>query len=1056
MKKLDTEILNKLVGIKWLQDGRSHEGTDCVGLMELYFKASGIEALAPRISDFTPEKQEEILKKIVEVNTIVPLEGLQAEDVIVFKIDEELHVGLYLGYGRMLHAKKDGKSRISRLTPTWEKYFLFGIREKDGKIYIPPAGPPAVVAVALVIADYAAASFIAGGLIALSLTTIGCLIGTAMIGYSIGLAIQARQSSKSGGSSSSPRYQFGELSTTSSNQYPVPVLYGQARLAGNIVFQNPVEGGEQIDMLIVLCEGEIDSISDVRINGEAIGNFPGCSYHAFTGTSTQNVQTVTGLDLDGVQYRNVAMLHVHLETSDKLKGGRPNMTCICRGRKVQTWNGTAWSSVRTYSDNPAACIRDYLLLKPQVGGCGYLLNDIDGMSFGEVYDYCVELVSDGLGAQEARYAVSYVIDQKRAASDNLTEIMVGFAGALIRSGSKLKLLVAKTQSSVASFDEDDITDLKIVQKGLDQKVNRFGIEYFDPTQDDARILAWGSEDKVDQDERGLVEQTLTIPSINRKTQASRLSNQYFYELKLCPLSIEFTTSLNAIGQEIGDVIDITHSLMGWTNKQFIIQRIEEDERDVYKITAQEYNPTIYNDRFGATIQAFDYGTPPNPYAPVGEVSSVAVSESLYYLHRDGTVGSDILVSYLPPSDDSKIFLSHYQIELKKGSEDFKVVGTTTNTQFTVFAVEDEQTYKVKVRTVSINGIISDGFISSDLTVLGKLNPPSNVTGFDVTQEGNFLRFSWDAVTDADLARYVIRKGPEWNAGQVIAERTDTTEFMYPVGEVGNVTFMIKAVDTSGNESPSPAMDQIVITPPPEMNFINDFDLWSRDLKYRLSNLELVYTNDFDQGYVRPALCLKTDISWEDREAQGLTWEAQEAGGGLALNGLTKTSGFFEMVDPIDILTVFEFKVIIDADLRNVTGGSLEVQLSYSSDGITYSAFAPIDAFTTYTGRYIKFKFILSTTNALHHLYFFGCRLYINAPITRLSWFRDVAIPVLGKTIIFGTGYNYPPRVTVTIVNGIIGMPIVSNKTTTQCDIKVYDRNGAAVGTAEVDIDVKGY
>ena len=1056
MKKLDTEILNKLVGIKWLQDGRSHEGTDCVGLMELYFKASGIEALAPKISDFTPEKQEEILKKIVEVNTIVPLEGLQAEDVIVFKIDEELHVGLYLGYGRMLHAKKDGKSRISRLTPSWEKYFLFGIREKDGKIYIPPAGPPAVVAIALVIADYAAASFIAGGLIALSLTTIGCLIGTAMIGYSIGLAIQARQSSKSGGSSSSPRYQFGELSTTSSNQYPVPVLYGQARLAGNIVFQNPVEGGEQIDMLIVLCEGEIDSITDVRINGEAIGNFPGCSYHAFTGTSTQNVQTVTGLDLDGVQYRNVAMLHVHLETSDKLKGGRPNMTCVCRGRKVQTWNGTAWSSVRTYSDNPAACIRDYLLLKPQVGGCGYLSNDIDGMSFGEVYDYCAELVSDGLGAQEARYAVSYVIDQKRAASDNLTEIMVGFAGALIRSGSKLKLLVAKTQSSVASFDEDDITDLKIVQKGLDQKVNRFGIEYFDPTQDDARILAWGSEDKVDQDERGLVEQTLTIPSINRKTQASRLSNQYFYELKLCPLSIEFTTSLNAIGQEIGDVIDITHSLMGWTNKQFIIQRIEEDERDVYKITSQEYNPTIYNDRFGATIQAFDYGTPPNPYAPVGEVSSVAVSESLYYLHRDGTVGSDILVSYLPPSDDSKIFLSHYQIELKKGSEDFKVVGTTTNTQFTVFGVEDEQTYKVKVRTVSINGIISDGVISSDLTVLGKLNPPSNVTGFDVTQEGNFLRFSWDAITDADLARYVIRKGPEWNAGQVIAERTDTTEFMYPVGEVGNVTFMIKAVDTSGNESPSPAMDQIVITPPPEMNFINDFDLWTQDLKYRLSNLERVYTNDFDQGYVRPALCLKTDMSWEDREAQGLTWEAQEAGGGLALNGLTKTSGSFELMDPIDILTVFEFKVIIDADLRNVTGGSLEVQLSYSSDGITYSAFTPIDAFTTYTGRYIKFKFILSTTNALHHLYFFGCRLYINAPITRLSWFRDVSIPLLGKTIIFGTGYNYPPRVTVTIVNGIIGMPIVSNKTTTQCDIKVYDRNGAAVGTAEVDIDVKGY
>ena len=53
MKKLDTEILNKLVGIKWLQDGRSPEGTDCVGLMELYFREKGVEACAPKISDFT-------------------------------------------------------------------------------------------------------------------------------------------------------------------------------------------------------------------------------------------------------------------------------------------------------------------------------------------------------------------------------------------------------------------------------------------------------------------------------------------------------------------------------------------------------------------------------------------------------------------------------------------------------------------------------------------------------------------------------------------------------------------------------------------------------------------------------------------------------------------------------------------------------------------------------------------------------------------------------------------------------------------------------------------
>ena len=48
-------------------------------------------------------------------------------------------------------------------------------------------------------------------------------------------------------------------------------------------------------------------------------------------------------------------------------------------------------------------------------------------------------------------------------------------------------------------------------------------------------------------------------------------------------------------------------------------------------------------------------------------------------------------------------------------------------------------------------------------------------------------------------------------------------------------------------------DNLIITPPPEMNFINDFDLWSHELKYLLSNLELVYTNDYNKDYVRPAI-----------------------------------------------------------------------------------------------------------------------------------------------------------------------------------------------------------
>jgi cell wall-associated NlpC family hydrolase len=137
MKTLDRDILNRMVGIPWKEDGRSFEGTDCVGLMQLYFNARGMEGVAPKASDYESTDPKEIIAKIREYNTIVPTDEIEPEDVLVFQIDGELHVGLYLGYGRMLHATEGKKSKISHLTPSWEKCFVFAIREKNGRILYP-------------------------------------------------------------------------------------------------------------------------------------------------------------------------------------------------------------------------------------------------------------------------------------------------------------------------------------------------------------------------------------------------------------------------------------------------------------------------------------------------------------------------------------------------------------------------------------------------------------------------------------------------------------------------------------------------------------------------------------------------------------------------------------------------------------------------------------------------------------------------------------------------------------------------------------------------------
>lgn len=737
-KKSGVELLNSLVGIPWQEDGRDKQGTDCVGLMELYFRNKGVEAEAPKMSEAKALEPEKLAQRIKEGAEVIKANQLKEGDVLVFRFEDELHVGLFLGFGKMLHAKRGARSRISRLSLGWCKHFVFALRPKNGKIYLPPAGPPVAVAVVGAMIGGAAAAITGATLFGSVMLGIAWgVIGGAAMGYSIGLAMNPPRFAMD---AVSPRYRFGKLETTSSNQLPLPRIYGKVRVAGNIVHQTPVAGGEVLEQLIMLSEGEIQSVTDIRLNGEVIANFPGCSTTVFLGTSTQNVETTTGLPLGGVQYRNRACLYVKLQTSDKLKGGRPTVTCVVEGQKVPIWNGVDWATI-AYSQNPAACLRDYMLTPKQRGGCGHEEIDLDDNSFAEVYVHCDELVPDGAGGTEKRFQIGFVLDQRKPAIDYISEMNIGFGGMLFRSGERFKLKVIKAETSVLSLTEEEhIGNLEVIQKGLDDKINRFGIEYFDPDQNDARILVWGAEDKADQKRRGLVEKTLTIAAIDRKTQAIRLANQYFYELKLNSLLVEMLVGLDAIALEPGDVVKVTHSLMGWTDKLFRVLELEEDESDIYRIRAQEYNPTIYNDRYGASIQVFNFGTPPNPNAPVGEVTGLIVSENLI-TNDDGTSTSQIRVTYTAPAVDSRIFLSHYQIELQKGAGAFIVIGTTDKTEFlTNLNLEIRSTYNIRVKTVSINNIVSDGIISSVITLTGGQGTPPDVTNLEVWGQGNDTHF----------------------------------------------------------------------------------------------------------------------------------------------------------------------------------------------------------------------------------------------------------------------------------------------------------------------------
>lgn len=494
-------------------------------------------------------------------------------------------------------------------------------------------------------------------------------------------------------------------------------------------------------------------------------------------------------------------------------------------------------------------------------------------------------------------------------------------------------------------------------------------------------------------------------------------------------------------------------------KPFRIVSMKINNNNEVEVLAIEYDENIYDDS-AVTIPTNNYSalitTLPN-------VTNAKLTERIVKL-PDGTI-EDVIDAWF----DKPVMTAYQMKKYAKAkiylSDDNGVSWIYRGETFGIYlslqgGIIERQAYKVAIVSVSSEGYENAIANSPQINIItqGKTAPPSAVTGFDIFQESNMLRFRCNPPPDWDFAYFRIKKGAEWSTGQLIAERADLTEFMYPVGEIGTVTFMIKIIDTSGNESIAATSDIITVTAPPEMNFIQNFDLWSRPFDYKLSaDLAYEYRNLFNSNYVRKVLALKTATTWEEREAEVQTWEYQEANSGLLLDDTYVTSEeTFEMPLPIDLGTIFEFKVIVDADYLNVANGSLAVQISHSDDGAAYTAWADVSASVLYRAQYVKYRFKLQTTNASYNIWFYGCTIYMNAPVTKIAWGRDIAIPVGGKTILFGAGFTYPPRVSVTVVNGVVGFPVVANKTKDQCDIKVYDAAGSAIGTAEIDFDARGY
>lgn len=514
-------------------------------------------------------------------------------------------------------------------------------------------------------------------------------------------------------------------------------------------------------------------------------------------------------------YPNMAYIHAYLKYTDHLGSGNPTVTCVAKGRKVWDTRTKKWD----YSENPAMIVRDYLI--NTTFGSGRYINEsmIDEDSFIDAANYCDEMVTSydtqGRAITEPRYRLNIVINSKRSYLENLQSMLACCAGYLVFTKGQVAMRIERADNPVYAFDDDNIIQdsMSYTAASSTESPNKLNMKYIEPTLDWTSVSAI-VEDLADQKQqpigRGkIVEKDVELVGVTSQCQALRLGKIYRDLIRLCPISIEFKTAMQALNLEPGDVVTISHNVVLEDNKvqplfKDMPVRITEirDDSGTYTIKAQQYNASIYDDRMGGSIKDFDYTAikKPEDLLPkaVPNVENLK-AYTIYKQGRDGVANYDLVVTYdLPSGYLLETGMVYYKCnegydlstlgvipEGVTGAEvgfanDWKFAGEGPS-RLVIPNVHIGVTYKLLVQARNKSGdkapMINCPVFT--ITVERKTTVPNKPDGLSIKYT-DVATVSWEEVTNSDIDYYEVRTNKDTGKDEGLLARTSDTSVAVPL------------------------------------------------------------------------------------------------------------------------------------------------------------------------------------------------------------------------------------------------------------------------------------
>ena len=441
--------------------------------------------------------------------------------------------------------------------------------------------------------------------------------------------------------------------------------------------------------------------------------------------------------------------------------------------------------------------------------------------------------SSGVPSTQARYKINGVLDAGQSVLSNIDRIMSACDSWMTYNAAlgQWSVVINKAEGAAYAFTDNNIVgDIRVSATDITSSINQVEARFpFKENRDQANFINIETPAGLLYPNEPVNKYSITYDLVNDSVQAHYLANRLLEQARE-DLIVSFNTTYYGIQVDAGDVVSVTNSNYGWSNKLFRVVKVNEaslpDGSLGARLEMSEYNAQVYDDQ---TIVQFSPA--PNSGLPSVSYFSPLAAPTILASRPNAQIPSfDVRVT-IPATGRVTSIALYYTTSATPTNNDWVLFSFATQSNslpYTNSASFDFLNQVLPVGTYYFGVIVSNDISQSIISpksasfawspiTTGSRNAYPALYQWSATQPANptgSSTFTWNTgvqvYDNADAWRVVAPANPGtagfqlWEAFKWLNDTTGvaTTTFSWTVG--GTVVQSISQNGTAGSTGPRSA------------------------------------------------------------------------------------------------------------------------------------------------------------------------------------------------------------------------------------------------------------